>query len=185
MYRITVSLLPLLRAHHHSLPSIDGFNHQPAHLPQTPAARAAGIARGAMLFRQNLRSGQLAPDAIKDTQLCMDTYRSVAPYAPPTSSLILQFSWMFDCCRVPGTQGVDWSVSYAGSTNPHDDLGHIIVMRKNRFWKIKAEVGGKVVGMGDLIRCSLSSRDSHVGDMFSKMHSNAISCKVLLFSFLR
>lgn len=66
---------------------------------------------------------------------------------------------MFDCCRVPGTQGVDWSVSYAAGPNPHGDLGHVIVIRKNRFWKIKAEVGGTVAGMGDLIRCSLSSRD--------------------------
>jgi len=67
---------------------------------------------------------------------------------------------MFDCCRVPGTQSVDWSVSYAGSPNPHNDLGHIIVMRKNRFWKIKAEVGGNVLGMGSLIRYGSSFRDS-------------------------
>ena len=59
---------------------------------------------------------------------------------------------MFDCCRVPGTQGLDWSVSYADTPNPDDDLGHVIVIRKNRFWKIKAQVGGEVVGMGDLIR---------------------------------
>ena len=71
---------------------------------------------------------------------------------PLTHGLILQFSWMFDCCRVPGTQGVDWVVSDAGSPNPHDDLGHVIAIRKNRFWKIKAQVGNKVVGMCDLIR---------------------------------
>ena len=59
---------------------------------------------------------------------------------------------MFDSCRVPGTQGVDWVVSDAGSPNPHDDLGHVIAIRRNRFWKIKAQVRGKVVGMGDLIR---------------------------------
>ncbi|KAG8220958.1 acyltransferase ChoActase/COT/CPT [Butyriboletus roseoflavus] len=111
-----------------------GFEPQPTHLPQTPAARAAAITRAAMLFRQNLRSGQLSPDVIKGAQLCMDTYR-----------------WMFDCCRVPGTQGVDWSVSHAASPNPHDHLGHVIVVRKNRFWKIKAEVGGEVAGMRDLI----------------------------------
>lgn len=109
-----------------------------------------------MLFRQSLRSGQLIPDAIKDAQLCMDTYRSVSPKTPFTFPLIFQLSWMFDCCRVPGTQGHDWSVSYAGSPNPHDDLGHVIVIRKNRFWKIKAQVGDKVVGMGDLIRCGFS-----------------------------
>ena len=83
-------------------------------------------------------------------------------------------------------QGVDWSVSYAASTNPHDDLGHVIVLRKNRFWKIKAEVGGKVAGMGDLIRCGLSFTDdpSHVGDRFCKAHSKVIPCKVPKLSFL-
>lgn len=78
---------------------------------------------------------------------------------------------MFDCCRVPGTQSVDWSVSYAGSPNPHNDLGHIIVMRKNRFWKIKAEIEGKVLGMSNLIGCGLFFRDSHVEDRFSKMNA--------------
>jgi carnitine O-acetyltransferase len=62
------------------------------------------------------------------------------------------YRWMFDCCRVPGPQGVDWSVSYAGSPKPEADLGHIIVVRKNRFWKVKAEVDGKVAGMDVLIR---------------------------------
>jgi carnitine O-acetyltransferase len=120
-----------------------------------------------MLFRQSLCSGQLAPDAIKDAQLCMDTYRSVPPKLRFTS-LILQLSWMFDCCRVPGTQGHDWSVSYAGSPNPHDDLGHVIVIRKNRFWKMKAQVDGKVVGMGDLIRCGSSCREQFL--------QNALQC---------
>lgn len=89
---------------------------------------------------------------------------------------------MFDCCRVPDAQGIDWSVSYAASPNPHDDLGHVIVMRRNRFWKIKAEVGGKVVGMGNLIRCGLSSRGdlSYVGTG-SQIHGKIISCKVLIF----
>lgn len=75
-------ILPPSGSCHHSLPSADGFEPQPAHLPQTPAARAAGITRGAMLFRQTLRSGQLAPDAIKDTHLCMDTYRLVCHSTP-------------------------------------------------------------------------------------------------------
>ncbi|KIJ20944.1 hypothetical protein PAXINDRAFT_174316 [Paxillus involutus ATCC 200175] len=112
-----------------------GFKPQPAHLPHTLAARAAAITRGAMLFRQKLRSGQIPPDRIKNTPLCMDTYR-----------------WMFDCCRVPGPQGVDWSVSYSASPNPETDIGHIIVVRKNRLWKVRAEVDGRVVGMGDLIK---------------------------------
>lgn len=89
-----------------------------------------------------------------------------------------QLSWMFDCSRVPGTQGLDWSVSYAASPNPHDDLGHVIVIRKNRFWKIKAQVEGEVLGMGDLIRYGLSLRDSSVLQI-----EHVISRKVQLFSF--
>ncbi|KAH7890779.1 acyltransferase ChoActase/COT/CPT [Phlebopus sp. FC_14] len=111
-----------------------GFEPQPPHLPQTPAARAAAITRGAMLFRQKLRTGHLPLDTTKETEFCMDTYR-----------------WMFDCSRVPGSAGIDWSVSHAANPNP-DDLGHIIVVRKNRFWKLKAEVGGRVLGMEELIR---------------------------------
>ncbi|KAI6130177.1 carnitine acetyl transferase [Pisolithus croceorrhizus] len=111
-----------------------GFEPQPVHLPQTPAARAAAITRSAMLFRRSLRAGQISPDGTPDNPLCMDTYR-----------------WMFDCCRIPGIP-VDQSISYAGSPNPDTDLGHVIVIRKNRFWKLKAEVEGNVLGMGELIK---------------------------------
>ncbi|KAN0097062.1 Acyltransferase ChoActase/COT/CPT [Tylopilus felleus] len=112
-----------------------GFEPQPAHLPQTPTARAAGLTYATLLFRQRLRSGKLSPETLKGVELCMDSYR-----------------FMFDSCRIPGAQGIDWLVSYAGSPNPDDDLGHVIVIRKNRFWKVKAQVGDTVVGMGDLIR---------------------------------
>lgn len=111
-----------------------GFEPQPAHLPQTPAARAAAITRAAMLFRQKLRAGQISPDGVGNTPFCMDTYR-----------------WMFDCCRVPSIP-VDWSVSYAGSPTPYGDLGHVVVVRNNRFWKLKAEVGGVVLGMKELMK---------------------------------
>ncbi|KAI6041354.1 carnitine acetyl transferase [Pisolithus marmoratus] len=108
-----------------------GFEPQPVHLPNTPAARAAAITRSAMLFRQNLHAGKVSPEGTPDNPLCMDTYR-----------------WMFDCSRVPGIP-VDQSISYAGSDT---DLGHIVVIRKNRFWKLKAEVEGNVLGMGELIK---------------------------------
>ncbi|KAF9047176.1 carnitine acetyl transferase [Hymenopellis radicata] len=95
-----------------------GFDAHPSHLRQTPAARAAAIARGAMIFRQNLKRGQLKPEGTKEGPFCMDTYR-----------------WMFDCCRVPGTNGLDWSRTYA---KPTDDgtSGHIVVFRNNRPWKV-------------------------------------------------
>jgi hypothetical protein len=56
---------------------LDGFDRQPAHLPQTSAARAAGLARAGMIFRQKLKQGLLKPDGTKEGPHCMDTYRYV------------------------------------------------------------------------------------------------------------
>ncbi|KAF9453573.1 carnitine acetyl transferase [Macrolepiota fuliginosa MF-IS2] len=108
-----------------------GFDSQPVHLPQSPAGRAATIARGAMLFRQQVKQGLVTPEATKEGPICMDTYR-----------------WMFDCCRVPGIEGLDWGVSHAkkGETG---NTGHIIVMRKNRFWKVHATHKGRILGTNE------------------------------------
>lgn len=55
--------------------SADGFDDQPSHLPQSPAGRAAGIARAALIFRQKLKLGLIRPEATKEGPICMDTYR--------------------------------------------------------------------------------------------------------------
>ncbi|KII85857.1 hypothetical protein PLICRDRAFT_56334 [Plicaturopsis crispa FD-325 SS-3] len=109
-----------------------GFSAHPAHLPQTPVARAAAIARAGMLFRRQLKRGELAPEATKEGPLCVDTYR-----------------WMFDCARVPGAQGLDWYVSYAeeGDTG---DAGHIVVFRNNRPWKIDMFDGTRLLSVAEL-----------------------------------
>ncbi|TFK26188.1 carnitine acetyl transferase [Coprinopsis marcescibilis] len=101
---------------------------------KSPAERAAGIARAAMIFRQKLKQGLVPPEATKEGPMCMDTYR-----------------WMFDCCRVPGIDGLDWGVSHAV---PGDDgnSGHIIVIRKNRVWKIDATKDGKILSTSDFNR---------------------------------
>ncbi|KAG6902596.1 hypothetical protein C0995_014603 [Termitomyces sp. Mi166 len=54
-----------------------GYRDSPPHLPPTPAARAAGLARAAMIFRQNLKKGLMEPDSTKEGPLCMDTYRQI------------------------------------------------------------------------------------------------------------
>jgi len=58
---------------------------------------------------------------------------------------------MFDCCRIPGLSGLDWSVSYSkeGETG---HTGHIVVVRKNRFWKINATYNGRILGIDELER---------------------------------
>ncbi|KAF8889312.1 acyltransferase ChoActase/COT/CPT [Infundibulicybe gibba] len=109
-----------------------GFDGHPKHLPQTPAARAAGIARAAMIFRQKLKRGLIKPDGTKDGALCMDTYR-----------------WMFDCCRVPGPEGLDWSVTYA-KAGDLGDSGHLVVFRKNRAWKVDVTQDGRILSTEEI-----------------------------------
>jgi carnitine O-acetyltransferase len=53
----------------------EGFDAHPPHLPQTPVARAAGLARAAMVFRKQLKQGLVEPDASKEGPICMDTFR--------------------------------------------------------------------------------------------------------------
>lgn len=53
----------------------DGFDAHPAHLPQTAVHRAASITRATMLFRQQLKLGQIKPEGSKDAPFCMDTFR--------------------------------------------------------------------------------------------------------------
>jgi carnitine O-acetyltransferase len=109
-----------------------GFAPHPAHYPQTSVHRAAALARSALLFRRQYRTGKLRPEVTKEGPLCMDSYR-----------------WMFDCCRIPGP-GEDWAESHARPDE--EDLGHIIVMRKNRFWKIDVAPEGKALSTADLER---------------------------------
>lgn len=56
--------------------------------------------------------------------------------------------WMFDCCRVPG-DGLDWAVSHA-KAGDKGDSGHIIVIRKNRFWKIDITDNGRILSTQEL-----------------------------------
>lgn len=65
---------------------------------------------------------------------------------------------MFDCCRIPGTDGKDFSKSYAqaGDTG---DAGHIVVIRNGRLWKVEASApGGGLLGTEDLERYVIYER---------------------------
>lgn len=58
------------------------------------------------------------------------------------------YRWMFDCCRVPGPEGMDWSVTYA-EEGDLGDSGHINVIRNNRVWKLDATKDGKILSLAD------------------------------------
>jgi carnitine O-acetyltransferase len=100
----------------------------------TNAAVASHLVRSALLFRRKLKRGEVTPDVTKDGPHCMDTWR-----------------WMFDACRIPGAQGLDWSVS-AAKAGDTGDFGHIIVLRQGRFWKVDISNGDQLLGSKDLQR---------------------------------
>ena len=87
-----------------------------------------------MLFRQRLIRGEVKPDGTKDGPQDMDTWR-----------------WMFDACRVPGLQGLDWGVSHAkeGSLG---DSGHVVILRRGRAWKLEAWKDGRLLSTAELER---------------------------------
>ncbi|TDL15650.1 acyltransferase ChoActase/COT/CPT [Rickenella mellea] len=111
-----------------------GFDDHPAHYPQTPAHRAAALTRATLLFRQKYRRGELEPEKTKEGAICMDTYR-----------------WLFDCCRIPGLDGLDWSVSHA-KEGDKGDSGHVVAIRRGRVWKIDIAKDGKLLSTDDLER---------------------------------
>lgn len=66
---------------------------------------------------------------------------------------------MFDCCRVPGPQGLDWSVSYA-KQDDSGDSGHIVVFRKNRVWKVDVTNNGQILSTNDIEKYVIYTSDN-------------------------
>lgn len=56
---------------------------------------------------------------------------------------------MFDCCRIPGPQGLDWSISHV-KEGDQGDSGHIIVFRKNRVWKVDVTKDGRILSTHEI-----------------------------------
>ncbi|KAI0306076.1 carnitine acetyl transferase [Multifurca ochricompacta] len=100
--------------------------------PSTARHRAASLTRAAMLYRRALKRGEVPAEGTQDTPLCMDTYR-----------------WLFDCARVPGTKGLDWSVSHAKEGDTSGD-GHVVVLRNGHFWRLDAAQGGRILSTTEL-----------------------------------
>lgn len=100
------------------------------------------------MFRRTYKRGELKPEATKEGPLCMDTYR-YKPFVTSLSDPLRVSRWMFDCCRIPGLEGADFSLSHA---KPEDtgEKGHIIVLRKGRLWKLYIDKDGTLLSTSDL-----------------------------------
>jgi carnitine O-acetyltransferase len=77
----------------------------------------------------------------------MDTYRYWL--TRPISSKLTFNRWMFDCCRIPGPQGLDWSTTYA-KEGDEGNTGHIVVFRNNRVWKVDLAPHGEILSTEEI-----------------------------------
>ncbi|KAI9206579.1 acyltransferase ChoActase/COT/CPT [Polychytrium aggregatum] len=78
-----------------------------------PAARAASLVTGALLFRDSLLKEELEPDMVRTTPLCMQQYK-----------------YMFNNCRIPQIPS-----DITRNSDPKENQ-HIVVMRKNQFYSL-------------------------------------------------
>lgn len=92
-----------------------------------PAARAAAITTAALSFRADVLNGTLEPEYMKKLPICMDSYQ-----------------YMFNCSREP-IANRDHVTKYDPSANQH-----VIVVRKNRFFKVLHEVDGKQLSTAEI-----------------------------------
>jgi carnitine O-acetyltransferase len=103
------------------------YSHRDDRRRRNPAKRAAALTVAALEFKKQVDQGTLEPEYMKKLPICMDSYR-----------------WMFNTSRVPA-KPADYPVKY-----PHEENKHIIVIRKNQFFKVMHEVDGKPLNTSEL-----------------------------------
>ncbi|KAI0117084.1 acyltransferase ChoActase/COT/CPT [Daldinia grandis] len=103
------------------------YSHRDDRRRRNPAKRAAALTTAALEFKKQVDAGSLEPEYMKKLPICMDSYK-----------------WMFNTSRVPA-KPADHPVKY----DPKDHK-HIIVIRKNQFFKVSHEVDGKQLNTSEL-----------------------------------
>lgn len=87
---------------------------------RNPAKRAAAITTAALEFKRRVDDGSLEPEYMRKAPISMSSYQ-----------------YMFNTSRV-AAKGADYPIQYGPKGNEH-----IIVMRKNQFFKVPTHVDGK------------------------------------------
>jgi carnitine O-acetyltransferase len=103
------------------------YSHRDDRRRRDPSKRAAAISTAVLEFRKQVVTGTLEPEYMKKLPISMESYQ-----------------WMFNACRVPA-KPADHPVTYSPSENPH-----ILVIRKNQFFKVLHEVDGKQLNTSEL-----------------------------------
>jgi carnitine O-acetyltransferase len=105
------------------------YSHRDDRKRRDPAKRAAAITTAALDFKKRVDEKSLEPEYMKKLPIAMSSYE-----------------WMFNACRIPGKK-LDYPVKY-----PYQHNAHIVVIRKNQFWKVLHEVGGRQLNTTELER---------------------------------
>ncbi|KAK0627768.1 acyltransferase ChoActase/COT/CPT [Immersiella caudata] len=103
------------------------YSHRDDRRRRDPAKRAAAITTAALEFKKQVDLGTLEPEYMKKLPICMDSYK-----------------WMFNASRV-AAKPADYPVKF--DPNQHK---HILVIRKNQFFKVTHEVGSEQLTTAEL-----------------------------------
>ncbi|CAP71506.1 uncharacterized protein PODANS_6_1340 [Podospora anserina S mat+] len=103
------------------------YSHRDDKRRRDPAKRAAAITTAALEFKKQVDTGTLEPEYMKKLPICMDSYK-----------------WMFNCSRV-AAKPADYPVKFDPAQNKH-----ILVIRKNQFFKVAHEVNGQQLNTSEL-----------------------------------
>ncbi|KAF7559461.1 hypothetical protein G7046_g4700 [Stylonectria norvegica] len=126
------------------------YSHRDDRRRRDPAKRAAAITTSVLEFKKMVDAGTLEPEYMKKLPVCMDSYQ-----------------WMFNASRV-AAKPADYPVKFSPAEHKH-----LIVIRKNQFFKIQYEVAGKQLNTSELQQqfariYELAQRVSPVGALTSE-----------------
>ncbi|EUC41801.1 hypothetical protein COCMIDRAFT_8514 [Bipolaris oryzae ATCC 44560] len=103
------------------------YSHRDDKSRRNPTKRAAAMTTAVLEFKKMVDECTLEPEYMKKLPIAMSSYE-----------------YMFNCCRVPKKPS-DTTVKF-----PYQEHKHIIVIRKNQFWKLAHEVNGKQLNTAEL-----------------------------------
>jgi carnitine O-acetyltransferase len=103
------------------------YSHRDDRKRRDPAKRAAAMSTAVLEFKKQVDDGSLEPEYMRKQPMAMSSYE-----------------YMFNCCRIPKIPA-DYPQKYDSK-----DHKYILVVRKNQFFKVQHEVGGKQLNTSEL-----------------------------------
>ncbi|KAF1811617.1 acyltransferase ChoActase/COT/CPT [Eremomyces bilateralis CBS 781.70] len=103
------------------------YSHRDDRKRRDPAKRAAAMTTAILDFKSQVDAKTLEPEYMRKLPMAMSSYK-----------------WMFNVCRVPA-KPYDYPVKYDYQKN-----AHLVVIRKNQFFKVLHEVDGKQLNAAEL-----------------------------------